>query len=160
MCLIKRIEIGKIAKAHGLGGEIKLLAYTDQPQEFCNYRSFYIDDKNYRVTSLRYCTSWFLCRLEGIDTLEQVQKIAGKPVFINRAEISEPLIINDILGMDVYYRGAPLGRFSGFFDTGASKVFEINYQGKECLVLYNERYFKLIDQTRGVVELENIEELQ
>ena len=69
------IEAGEIVNVHGLRGEVKVLCWLDDPEMLCEFDRCRMDGKEYAIEQCRVQKTCNLVKLEGIDTMEDAQKL-------------------------------------------------------------------------------------
>ena len=80
-----------------------------------------------------------LAKIKGVDTIEQAERLRGKIVYINRADIQLDEGVNfvqDLLGLEVTdaESGRVYGKITDVLRTGANDVYEItDDSGKKYL---------------------------
>jgi len=78
-----RIAIGQIVNTHGLKGEVKLYPYTNQKTVLMNLSEVLLYDqkrKRYllaKVKNVRKGPKTYLVKFEGIESIEDAEKLKG-----------------------------------------------------------------------------------
>ncbi|MCL1822975.1 MAG: ribosome maturation factor RimM [Oscillospiraceae bacterium] len=103
----KYLEILEITKPHGIKGEMRAKFYCDSIEEISEYETLYFgaDKKPVKLISCRANKTMVIISLEGIDTVERAQKLAGELFYINREDIildEDTWFIQDLIGLDVF----------------------------------------------------------
>ncbi len=136
---MKNIELGKIVNVHGVHGEIKVTPYADGPEFLKNFKKVFVENKEFLVKSVKVAKGCSVLKLEGIDTVEQAEKLREKIVTV--PENLLPVLpegvyyIKDLEGMQVYADGDFLGTLTEVMKTGANDVYVVtNEDGKEFLI--------------------------
>jgi 16S rRNA processing protein RimM len=155
------VTVGVIARPFGMKGELKVRSETEFPQErFRPGARLYwwrppepprmqeterdirlakgkkpprtMSPQECVVESVRWHGSWLLLKLEGIDTLEQAEKLHGAWLMIP-PEARMPLpedeyYIDDLIGMEVYTEsGARLGILRRVIPGAAYDFYEVGH---------------------------------
>ena len=142
--MLEKIMVGIITSPHGLKGDVKVYATTDEPQRFRLLRNVWIGkDGNlasFRVTSVKYVRNTPVIRFEGVDTIEDAQKLRDHEIYIDRAD-ALPLaegeyFIGDLVGCTVFLEdGSVLGELADVLRTGANDVYSVRKtDGSEILI--------------------------
>lgn len=78
------LKVGKIVNTHGLRGEVKVMALTDDPRRFDELEYVLIDGKEVKVEGCKYQKDRIIVKLEGIDKVEEAEKLKNKFMEIPR----------------------------------------------------------------------------
>ena len=129
------IDTGKIVNTHGLRGDVKLEAWTDDPELFFDIETLYLDDKGTKaltIQNVRMQKGMMLIKFEGIDTVEEAEKLRNKILYIHRDDI--PLeegehLIQDLLGSTIVDAdsGKEYGQLKDITFSGASDIYHIKF---------------------------------
>ena len=149
------IEIGKLVNTHGIKGEVKIYTYTDDIEALKKLKKMYLVMKNgelkeYKVQSSKIQKSMLLVKFEGIDTVEEGNKLRETIVKRERKdnELSEDeFFITDLIGLKVYEdNGAYLGILDDVLQPGANDVYVVKLEdGSELLLPVIKQVVKDID---------------
>jgi 16S rRNA processing protein RimM len=100
------LDSGKIVGTHGIKGELRIDPWCDSPEFLCCFKKLYLDEQgreSIKVKS-RPHKNIVLCKVDGIDTIEQADKMRGKIVYIDREDIALDEGVNfvqDLIGLEV-----------------------------------------------------------
>jgi 16S rRNA processing protein RimM len=102
----KYIEILELTKPHGLKGEMRAKYYCDNPDEIGELGVLYLGDGKTPVDliSCRVSKGMVIIRLEGINTIDEAQKLAGEMLYIDREDVElgeDVWFIRDLIGLEV-----------------------------------------------------------
>ena len=123
------LEAGEIVTTHGVRGELKVLPWSDSPEFLCDFKRVRIDDKDYKIASCRIQKTCNLLKIEGVDTMEDAQKLRGKTVLVYRNEAPEGLIFAaELIGITVRSEGREIGRVADVLDYPGNKVYVVKGQ--------------------------------
>ena len=64
------LEAGRIINTHGVRGEVKAEAWTDEPVVLAGLKTLYLEGRPLRVEGARVHKGFVLLKLEGVDTVE------------------------------------------------------------------------------------------
>jgi len=142
--MIEYLNIGQLVNTHGVKGELKAIALTDDPQRFLDLKWVYIDKKGTLeksiISSVKFLKRFVVLKFEGIDSIEAAEKLKGFYLKVDRANAvklpKDSFFITDILGMQVYNENNELlGELSDIIQTGSNDVYIVkNKEGKEILI--------------------------
>jgi 16S rRNA processing protein RimM len=130
------IEVGRVLRAHGLGGELRLLLFFPEPKILA-VRSIYLDGELFEIEALRFVdASTALLKLRGVDGRDQAEALIGKALSVDPAEFppgEEPPPL--WVGAEVVLEsGEPVGRVDSVMHNGAQAVLVIGEGDDEKLI--------------------------
>ena len=135
------LVIGVVGKAHGLGGEVRVIPETDQPERFTWLEVVYVGKEEPQpvvVESARVHQNTVLLKLTGYDDRDAAETLRGEWLQVPEAE-AIPLeegeyYLYQIKGLSVVTEeGEALGELVDIIETGANNVFVI--QGEQGQLL-------------------------
>ena len=151
------IEAGEIVNVHGLRGEVKVLCWLDDPEMLCEFDRCRIHGKEYEMEQVRVQKTCNLVKLQGVDTVEEAQKMRGKKVELYREDIDEEVIFAaELIGMDVLSDGASIGTLSDVLDYPGNKVYVVKGV-HEYMIPAVSQFIEDIDMDAGVIRVRLIE---
>lgn len=126
------LEIGKIVNVHGLRGDVKVVPWCDDPAFLCEFETLYLG-KDYRpveVTDARLQKNNVLLHLDGVETVEEAEKLRGSILYMDRDEVELEegvYFIQDLIGLEVLDAdtGKSYGTLTDVMQTGANDVYEV-----------------------------------
>lgn len=133
------LAVGKVVNTHGVRGELKVMPMTSDNSRF-DYllyvtAQFEGKPKEFRVTSARLHKNFVLMRLQGIETMDDAEKLKGQELLVQRKNArpleEDEFFICDILGMEVYEENHLLGTLIDVLETGSNDVYVIQNPDKE-----------------------------
>lgn len=139
------LVIGKLGRAHGLHGEIKVQALTSDPDRFYDLENCLMmsaDERNIvdiNIDFARVSTDQVLLKIQGIDTREQAEKLTGRLLAVKREQAVElppdTWFICDLVGCDVYdEQNGFLGQLSDVMQNVAQDVYVVKLTGQDDLL--------------------------
>lgn len=138
------LEIGKIVNTHGLRGEVKLVPWTDTPDEFedieCVYVKIKSEYKPLTVQSVRYQKNNLIVKFEEFNDINEILPYKGMTLYCDRDELGElpegVYYIVDLIGLNVVNEeGESVGVIADVFNTGANDIYDVKREGKKNLLL-------------------------
>lgn len=135
------LETGKIVGTHGVNGMVRIQAWADSGDFLTRFKKFYLDESgeaSVKVKNIKPHGTVVIAKLEGIDTIEQAEKLRNKVIFISRKDVKLPegrYFVEDLTGCKVFHQnGEELGILAEVTQTGANDVWHIKRNDKEYLV--------------------------
>jgi len=156
--------VGKIVKKYSFKGELLVKLDTDQPEQFLEMESVFVEKHNnlipFFIESLSLHKSALLrIKFEEITTETEANALLG-------AELYLPLdLLPELSGNKFYYHEivgfkaedvnfGPLGTITGVNDTTSQHLFEIDHNGKEVLIPVNDDIIINVDRGTRTILLE------
>lgn len=141
-------NVGKIVNTRGLRGEVKVISYTDFPEDRFKSGSqlqIFKDEKTATplatvvVRSAKEHKGTFLITFEGIDTINDVEKYKGMILKVEEEQLQDldegEFYLHQIVGLDVFENGIKLGVIKEVLSYGPNDVWFVKRPGKPDLLL-------------------------
>ncbi len=129
-----KIEIGKILKAQGIKGEVKIACYLDDSSMLKNVKQLYIGTNTYAVDKLRCDGAFCYVLLQGISDRNTAEDLRNWTVYADKEALILPqnrFFIDDLIDCNVTTNGGKtVGKVKNVLQYGAADVF-ICYDGKK-----------------------------
>lgn len=127
------LEIGKIVSVKGIKGEVRVNPWSDSPDFLLEFDEFYYENGTEKIIILnsRVQKNVVILKIEGIDTVEEAQKLRNKILYINREDIELDdgvYFIQDLIGVKVINKDDNSIIYGDIVDvsqTGANDVYHI-----------------------------------
>ena len=160
----KRVLLGKVTKPHGIRGEVKVFAFSGEPENFANYRELFIGQQGnaklrpYRVLQARVQGNTAILKLKGCVSRSDAEALANHEVWINSCELPEldpgEIYLHQLEGITaVSEDGEDLGRVSAILDTGGHEVLAIRNGESEFLVPLVSEFIVRLEKDQVVLSL-------
>lgn len=150
--MLERLRVGVIVTTHGLKGEVKVQPCTENPERFLELETVTLtrsgtglrriasEERTLSIESVRFQKDMVLLKLEGIDTIEEAERLRSCALYIKRSEaIALPegeYFLGDYYGLRVLDEdGAALGVVREVLETGANLVFVTETPEKRELLI-------------------------
>lgn len=136
------LEVGRIVGTHGVRGELRVDPWCDSPEFLSGFKKLWFDGGKTEIKAKsRPHKNLALVKLEGVDTIDDAEKLRGKILYIDRKDIKLPEgrnFIQDLIGcrvLDADDRELVYGEITDVFKTGANDVYTVrDSSGREFLV--------------------------
>lgn len=126
------IQVGRVAGAFGVKGEIRITSFTSDPLALLDYKDLRREDGSpgLTLTAGRAAKGGVVVRAREVETREQAEALRGLKLYIPRDRLPEPeedeFYVTDLIGLSVETaEGEPLGRIKAVQDFGAGDLLEI-----------------------------------
>jgi 16S rRNA processing protein RimM len=135
------VVVGKITKAHGLGGEVSVLVLSDNPERFDEGSSVFLEDGTELVVgAMRRNGPRMLVAFEGVVDRQAADKLRGKMLVVPRSMLPElppgEFWPHQLEGCEVVTEsGRSLGRITDVISNPANDIWvALDDEGTEWLV--------------------------
>lgn len=150
------IIIGRIIKAVGIKGELKVNPITDDMHRYNKLKTVYIGGVPYQILSCRFDKAFVFLKLDGIIRREEAEKMIGDYIEIDRVNAVVPeggFLIADIEGCRFYLNdGTEIGTVTDVSQYGAADVFTITNEHKVCRCPFlNKMIVKIDTESKTII---------
>ena len=137
------LEVGKIINTHGLRGDVKIVTWTDYPEDFEEIDKVYIKrktgDEVLTISNVKYQKNNIIVKFKEIADINEAEKYKNLVVWADRDDLPElpegVYYVKDLIGMEVYAEGDLLGTLTDVINAPANDVYVVvNSDGKEYLI--------------------------
>lgn len=155
-------SIGKVLGHHGLEGDVKIKALTENPDLYDELTHLVLskDDeikRSLRIRDIKYYNKYIIVQLESIESIEDVKFLKGMDVVVPENYLPETdpdevywYKIKNSEVIDEY--GNNVGILCDYFETGAFDIFRIlKDDGNYSLISNNPDHVKEIDVKEKVI---------
>ncbi len=146
-----RIEIGGVARAHGIRGEVAIVTHDPDSTVLERADQIWIDQIEHRIVEARPTPkAIWLVQLAGVDTRTEAEALRGLAVEVAREalELSEAdVLLLDLIGCKVQLAdGTPFGEVANV-EADIQNRLVIHHEGMEYLL-------PLVDQLVPTIDIE------
>ncbi len=162
------LPIGRVVRAHGVRGKIKVEYFGGKSRLF-PYRKILIkgstgETATYEVREAVSQPPWMILNLRGVEKAEDAQSLAGKEVLIEKETLPDldegEYYWADILGMAVETEeGKRIGTMKEILETGANDVWVIEGKRGEILIPATDEVIRDVDAQRRVIRVSRMKGL-
>ncbi len=160
------IYVMEIVNTHGVRGEVKALHYTDGEKFFKKVKTVYKEDGSpVKITSWRFQKGAVLLNLEGIDTMEQAEKMRYTKLYAKEEDL--PVLADgeyyffQLIGLKAFLPdGSELGKVTDVIENNASNLLEIKKaDGTKVLIPNIPVFVNEVNTNDGKISITPIEGL-
>jgi 16S rRNA processing protein RimM len=137
-----RIEIGRIARAHGIRGEVVIVTHDPESKLLGDLGAIWVGGVEKRMISARGTHRGWLVLFEGVATRNEAETLRGQAIEVDRLALDlddDDILLDDLIGCRVVLPdGAPWGT-----------IAEIQGGMQDLLVIHDgelERLLPLVDE--------------
>lgn len=127
-----RVLLGQFGAAHGIRGEIKVNAYTEEPLGIADYGPFTLDDgRVVEITGIRIQGENVIARIQGIDDRNGAETLRNRKLFVDRSALpvldeDDDFYHADLIGLALELTdGTAYGKIVSVQNFGAGDLIEI-----------------------------------
>ena len=147
-----RIQIGGIARAHGIRGEVVIVTHDPDSATLGSVETIWVDGIERKVLQARDTQRGWLVALEGVVTRNDAEALQGKQVEVDRAALEldpDDILLEDLVDCQVRLPdGTPWGTVAEIM-IGAHQDLLVIHDGEV------ERLLPLVDEFVTNIDLEN-----
>jgi len=164
MSLNRLIVIGKVVKAFGIRGEIKISPFTESFESFERSGVLVLDESPYTVRRVRIHKRAVLATLEGVDTPEKADELVGSLVKTDEQNLppkeEDEYYWFELIGMKVStVDGRYLGEITQITPTGANAVLHVEGAYGEVLLPMLDTIVVTVDLQKNEMTVDPLEGL-
>ena len=157
--------IGKIAGAHGIEGELKIIPLTDEAERFTDLDYFICEQRKYNIRSVRFHKGNVLIRTKEIIDRSAAERMHNKMIEIDRSDAVQleagEYFVEEMKGLKVYDTSSDrTSTIKDIWQTGGADILVFDFGDKELMLPFlkdnvsevnmDERYMKA-DMSKGVL---------
>lgn len=140
----KQLLMGRIGAAHGIGGEVRIQSFTEEPLALASYGPLATNRPGLviEIESARATTNVLVARLKGIKDRTAAEKLNGVELYIDRdklppAEDDDDFYHADLIGLEARLSdGSVVGKVTAIPNFGASDLLEVRDERTGDTYLY------------------------
>lgn len=155
-----RIEIGGVARAHGIRGEVVIVTHDPSSATLGEIERIFIGGAPYAILAARDTQRGWLVLLDGIATRTAAEALRGRPVEVLRDDLElapDDILLHDLVGCAVrLLDGTPWGTIAAI-DTvpgGLQDRLVIHHGNVERMLPLVDVFVKDIDLDARVVTVD------
>lgn len=147
---LEKIPVGRITKAHGIRGEVRVLPLDGAAEELARYHTYYLDGCPVRPSSVRTHKGFALMRLPGVETMDEAEALRGKELCVSRSDGEIPagrVFDAELLGMEVFdgENGTRLGEVTAVEPYPAGSVCTVEGERTYLIPVVKEAFLLRVD---------------
>lgn len=148
------LEVGKIAKAHGLKGEVLVHLETDNPEVYLELESVFVEIKQklvpFFIEEIRLSHQKAIVKFEDFNKIEQTQAVLNAKIFLPREVVEEldedRYIFSDLIGYILEdEKLGVLGAVKEIYELPGHDLLAIEHEGEEVLLPMNDDFILEVD---------------
>src|SRR5690606_1961556 len=127
-----RILMGRIGAAHGIKGEVRITAFTQDPLALADYDPLQTDSNGVTVSIVRarLAKNVVIATLKGVTDRNAAEKLNGVSLYVDRERLQEPdedeFYYTDLIGLEVRQPdGSVLGTITAIANFGSDDLLDV-----------------------------------
>ncbi|WP_026951964.1 ribosome maturation factor RimM [Algoriphagus mannitolivorans] len=149
-------QLGRLAKVHGLRGEVNVVLDVDFPEDYDGLEHLFLEQKGRLVP---FFLEHFviqpgnraLAKFEELDTIEQVEMLVGSEVYLPLTELPEleedQYYYHELIDFEVIDETKGLiGPVQIIYDLETQDLLGVTHQGKEVLIPIQDGIITKVDK--------------
>lgn len=154
------ISVGRVGAPHGLEGAVKIVSFTEHPEDIFDYDPWYINknDQWLEITLEGDAVhgKYLVAQLAGCETREDAQQWTNCEIAVKRSQLPElpngQNYWSDLEGLTVKtLNGLLLGTVTEVMDTGANPVLIIQGEQRHLIPYVLDRVVKEVCQASNTI---------
>ena len=155
--------LGKITKTHALKGEATIFLDVDIPENYKKVKTIYLDLNHqlqaFPVERIRITGKKSIIKLEGIDSIEDAEKIVNTEVYLPLSSLprlkGKQFYYHDVIGFDVFDRNEnrTIGSLRAIYESTGQDLFAVDADQKEILIPIVDSFIEQISFNDKRIEL-------
>lgn len=155
------IQLGAIAGAHGIHGTAKIRTFTEIPEDITTYGPLKdaSGKRTFTLTLTGSSKDGVLATIEGVRTREEVEKLRGTGLFIERDALPQTQVgvyySADLIGLKIITSDDTIyGCVTALHNFGAGDVVEIRLvDGKTEYLSFTHSIFPHVNIAEGILTI-------
>ncbi len=162
----KKVLMGRIGRAHGVAGQVRIKAFTADPLSIADYGPLTDPSgRTYRLTDVRPGKEVVVARIEGVGDRAAAEALNGTELYAERSQLPpdddpDTFYHTDLVGLEARDEtGAAIGHVDGVYDFGAGDILDVAPKagGKSVMVPFTRDAVPQVDIDAGFVAIRGFE---
>jgi 16S rRNA processing protein RimM len=149
-------QIGRVAKVHGLRGEVNVVLDVDYPEDYEGLEHLFLEQKGRLVP---FFLEHFviqpggkaLMKFEDLNSLDQVEHLVGLEIYLPLTELpqleEDQYYYHELIGFEVIDENLGLiGPVQIIYDLETQDLLGVTHKGKEVLIPIQDGIIKKVDK--------------
>jgi len=160
--------VGKVLRPHGLGGLLRMRSYARSEASFIEASEVFLrpvsgEIHSYRVLSATPHKDIVLVKLEGVNSLEEADKLREAEVWVAAEAIPREegeYFWHELIGLAVLEEaGEYIGELAHIIPVGGSEIYVVTCGKKEIFIPATYDVVKEVDLEKGTMTISPMEGL-
>ena len=155
--------LGRIVKAYGKKGELNVVLDTDNPENYKDLKSVFLDLKGnlipYFIENIQIKNNKAIIKLKDVLTPEIAEMFVNAEIFLPLDQLPKltgnNFYYHDIIGYTIIDKTyGSIGKVEKVLDLPQQAILQIKYKNKEILVPITDEIIKIVDRNNKQIKIE------
>jgi 16S rRNA processing protein RimM len=146
-------QIGYIVKTHGLKGELIVQLDVDDPDDYTELESVFLEQKGslipFFMSGFSLKGTRAIARFKGIDSIDEAKELIGSKLFLPLNQLPKlpegRYYYHDLVGLDVFENDQKIGTITAIYQPSSQHLASVEIKDKEVLIPIEDDIFTLVD---------------
>ena len=154
--------LGRIAKTHGLKGEVTIKLEADDPSAYLEMKHFFLEINKvltpFFVEKITMSGDKFFIAIQDVKTIEQAQNLVGKSVYLPLEMLpklsGKQFYFHEIVGFTVIdMEKGELGPISQVLEYPTQAILQVMKGKKEILIPILDQVIQKVDRDKKILNI-------
>ncbi|MCD4728579.1 MAG: ribosome maturation factor RimM [Pirellulales bacterium] len=155
--------LGRIVKAYGKKGELNVVLDTDNPENYKDLKSVFLDLKGnlipYFIENIQIKNNKAIIKLKDVLTPEIAEMFVNAEIFLPLDQLPKltdnKFYYHDIIGYSIIDKTyGSIGKVEKVLDLPQQAILQIKHKNKEILVPITDEIIKIVDRNNKQIKIE------
>ena len=161
---MSKIVVGRLGKAYGVFGWVKLQSFTDPAKNILDYSPFYIKKsanqwQSLAVESTKFHDQQLLIKFKEFNNPETAKLYANIEIYVERDQLpklkKQEYYWVDLIGCKVKdLKGNVFGKVTTLFETGSNDVLVVETKDQRHLIPYLDHVITDVDLAQKLITVD------
>jgi len=146
-------QVGYVIKTHGLKGDIQIFLDVDDPSQYNEMESVFVNKNNtlvpFFIERIQLNGQKALVKFEEVDSIESATALVAAQLHLPLALLPEltegQYFFHQLVGLKLFDGKKEIGLVDQVYQLTPQNLLSINHKGKEVLVPLNDEIVKKVD---------------
>ena len=154
--------LGRVAKTHGLKGEVTLRLDVDDPSAYAKMKHFFLEINKvltpYFIEHIKTNGDKLFVKIKDIDTIEMAQNLVGKEAYLPMEMLpklsGKQFYFHEIVGFTVVdTEKGELGAITEVLEYPTQAILQVMKDKKEILIPILDHVIQQVDRDRKILQI-------
>lgn len=156
-------ELGYIEKSHGLSGDVQIYLDVDNPEEYFEMESVFVEINKKLVPffiskSSVHRAKQMIVTFEDLKDVSEADSLKGCKLWLSLSKLpkleSHQFYFHEIVGFDVRDKKlGPLGKVISVYEGTGQDLLAVDYKGDEVLIPITDQILLKVDKVEQNIEV-------